>query len=253
MCRDKVQKITEALYRVTEFFPDKEPLKWRLRSDAIEIFDFLFSSEDKKEIFDIENVLNLIRRIDRALQLASSFGAYMLSVNFEILRREYLSLADSLQNQFEAEKQESYTLESIKNILPASSFRQSPDNGFDSNGHSLTGELIDNGHNGHNGQDEKPAIKPITQKKEIKSSLKNTNPDNGQNPQPDEEQPILLKERKRKILNLIKENDWISTREIAASLKEFGEKSIQRDLLEMVGAGILKKTGDKRWRKYSLV
>jgi hypothetical protein len=144
MCRDKIQKITEALYRVTEFFPDKEPLKWRLRSDAIEIFDCLFSSEEKKGIFDIESVLNLIKRIDRALQLASSFGAYMPSINFEILRREYLSLADLLQNQFGTEKQESYTLESIKSILPVSSFFQSPNNEFNSNGHLPNRESVDN-------------------------------------------------------------------------------------------------------------
>jgi predicted HTH transcriptional regulator len=111
-----------------------------------------------------------------------------------------------------------------------------------------------NGHNGHNGQEEKSSIKPIIQNKSSLSSLKDSNADNGQIPKSIGENPALfLEERKRKILNLVKENEWISIREIAASLKEFGEKSIQRDLLEMVEAGILKKTGDKRWRKYSLV
>ncbi len=32
---DRIQKITEALYRVTDLLSDKEPLKWQLRDSAI--------------------------------------------------------------------------------------------------------------------------------------------------------------------------------------------------------------------------
>jgi hypothetical protein len=236
---ERVQKITEALYRVTEFFPDKEPLKWQLRCDAIEIFDFLMSSEDKKEIFRINNILFLIRKIERILQLTSSFGGYIPSINFEVLRREYLSLADSLQIQSRDQEKELYS-SAIENILPASS-PVSESNGHlpvvenNSNGHSL----VDNGHNGQEGKYE--------ENKESNNKVEENENENRNG------QPILLKERKRKILNLVKENEWISIREILVSLPEFGPKSIQRDLLEMVEAGILKKTGDKRWRKYSLV
>lgn len=257
MCRDKVQKITEALYRVTEFFPDEEPLKWRLRNASLEIFDFSASWENKNkdEIFGVENILNLIQRIDSALQLASSFGGYIPSINFEILRREYLSLAESLQSQFQDKSQELRVLESVKSLLPVSlpakdfdSNGQSNGQSENSNGHLPTGEFIDNGHNGQNRQ---------TNENNITST---SVVDVEKNPIGDR---ISKKERKRKILGLIsakggsapggKENEWISVHEISSSLPEFGEKSIQRDILEMVEAGILKKTGDKRWRKYSLV
>lgn len=236
MSCDQVQKITEALYRVTEFFPDKEPLKWRLRSDAIEVFDFLLSSENKKEIFGIEKILNLIQGIERALRLASSFGPYMPSVNFEILRREYLALGDSLEAQMESKKQE---LLSLRNLLPVSIGQSTDSNGQsdDSNGQFF----VDNGH---------PQIKKEkeTQGRSLqlvaaaRTGLASTN---GHLP--------LLKERQKKILSALKGNGWVTIREISASLPEYGEKSVQRDILEMVEAGILKKTGDKRWRKYSLI
>ena len=67
------------------------------------------------------------------------------------------------------------------------------------------------------------------------------------------QQPIVLKERKRKILSLLDKNEWRNIRDICHSLPGLATKSVQRDLLEMVGAGILKKEGNKRWRKYSVV
>lgn len=208
---EKLQKITEALYRVTELYSDKEPLKWQLRAMAVELFDFLTSNEEK-EIFDAGKAFDLIRRLTRLLQLAYASSAFVSSINFEVLRREYLSLNDSLQN--------------LLSPVPVS-----------------IGQVVDSiGQT--NGQEEK-------EPKETKFPLGNfVSKSNGQ--------PVFLEERKRRILASIKGtkgtkgNEWLTIREISASLPEYGEKSVQRDLLEMVGAGILKKAGDKRWRKYGL-
>lgn len=195
---NRIQKITEALYRVTELLSDKEPLKWLLRNEAVELFDFLASKENK-EIWEGKGEFDLIRKINRTLQLAASSDTFVSNINFEILRREYLALGDFLREQIKTKKQEFQSLQSIQNFLPISI----------SNGQISNGQDIDS--NGHNGQT-----------------------------------------RKKQILGLFKENEWVSSQEILALLSQFSPKSIQRDLLEMVNSGILKKTGDKRWRKYSL-
>ncbi|MDP3052019.1 MAG: hypothetical protein Q8N42_00765 [bacterium] len=235
---DKIKKITEALYRVTELYSDKEPLKWQMRTTGLELFNFLTSNEEK-EIFDANKIFDLIRQLNRLLQLAYSSSTFVSSINFEILRREYLSLSDSIATQMEKRKQEFLSLE---NLLPISIGQTA-----DSNGQ----QLLDNGHNGQ---------------ATVGSSTSHIQDEqNGQSPEPAlsvgrlaEGQPILLKERKRKILTLIKDNNadnsdkWMTIREISSSLPEYGGKSIQRDLLELVEAGVLKKAGDKRWRKYAV-
>lgn len=236
----RVQKITEALYRVTELLPEKEPLKWQLRVDAVELFDFLILKE-RKEIFEAKNIFALIRRLARTLQLACASSAHVSSINFEVLRREYLSLSDSLENQIESEKNKIQSGEfAIENILP-----EEPVGLPEYNGQLITDKSNANGQpyvlNNHNGQKEKELIKV--------SNNGNNGNGNGNGNGTD----IVLKERKRKILSLIKGGDWLSLREISDFLPEFGDKSIQRDLVELVNAGMLRKAGDKRWRKYALV
>jgi len=233
---NRAQKITEALYRVTDLFSEKEPLKWQLRDNAVELLDFLMVAEEK-ELIAAENISYSIRKMSRLLQLAYSSSAFISSINFEVLRREYLSLNDSFKNQLKRQKEE-----------------------LDSNGHSLISRFDSNGQhllsNGHNGQSDKNELVP-EKKPDIKA-------DNNIDYKKD---TIVLKERKRRILDLIsakggsasggKDNNannsdkWLTIREISSSLPEFSPKSIQRDLLEMVDSGILKKIGDKRWRKYS--
>lgn len=237
---ERIQKLTEALYRVTELFTDKEPLKWQLRINAVELFDFLITKE-KEELFDARQAFELTERISRLLKLAYEASFFVSNINFEILRREYISLSDSLKLQIEDKK-------IIFSLNPASNGQSTIDNDFHN------GQF--NNHNGHKGQKDaqteteikmEKELTSIQEKQEIKSPVENMTSMVSNN-----KQAIVLKERKRKILSLLGENVWVSISEICGSLPEIGAKSVQRDLLEMVQAGILKKEGDKRWRKYSL-
>ena len=215
---ERIQKLTEALYRVTELFPDKEPLKWQLRANAIELLDFLATAEGK-EISDSRKSADLAKKISCFLKLAYDSSAFIYSINFEILRQEYLNLGDSLKLHIEDKK-------IIFNLNPVSNGHSS-----DSNGH-----LPD--YNGHKKQKDN-----VEQSQQIEQIEQTGQP----------QQPIVLKERKRKILSLLDKNEWRNIRDICHSLPGLATKSVQRDLLEMVGAGILKKEGNKRWRKYSVV
>ncbi len=217
MSGDKVQKLTEALYRVTELFPDKEPLKWQLRNNAVEILDFLLLIENK-EVFNTGNIFDLFRKMNYLLQLASCSSAFISNINFEVLRREYLILIEEI-NKIQVSKE----ITSPKDLLVISN-----------------GQLyISNGHtNGHNGQKEKEVEKKPRKIKETEFPIGNS--------------VSKLNGREKQILAIIKPSEWKTIREIAVSLPDISVKNIQRGLLEMVEAGILRKEGDKRWRKYSL-
>jgi hypothetical protein len=93
---DKVQKLTNALYRVTDLLSDREPLKWALRNKAIKIYNNLLSLllpeqeiKDKNNI--INEIINSLSQIINLLDFASN-GSSVSSINFKILSKEYSNL-----------------------------------------------------------------------------------------------------------------------------------------------------------------
>jgi len=58
--------------------------------------------------------------------------------------------------------------------------------------------------------------------------------------------------RQEKIITFIKQHNWSSTREIAQFIPNISSKTVQRELAELVRAGRLKKTGERRWSRYAM-
>ncbi len=181
---DKVQKLTTALYRVTDLYPDKEPLKWTLRNDAVYAYTNLMS------VKDYSDVLNAISRIIHILELASTSG-FISSLNFEILKKEYIKLQESLEGR----KQKALLIEPDLN----------------------KGQKQE-----HNGQKKIMAISGGSD------------------------------ERKARIREFLAKNGKKTIREIISIFDGVSEKSVQRELLDMVKSGELTAEGEKRWRIYSV-
>lgn len=58
--------------------------------------------------------------------------------------------------------------------------------------------------------------------------------------------------RKRMIIDIVKRKGVVSIKDISTEIKDFSEKTIQRELLVMVEGGVLKKEGERRWSTYKL-
>ncbi|RJQ34787.1 hypothetical protein C4568_01935 [Candidatus Parcubacteria bacterium] len=54
------------------------------------------------------------------------------------------------------------------------------------------------------------------------------------------------------IVGILRSGGELNIRDIAANLPEYGEKTIQRELNTLIQQGVVKRTGLKRWSKYSL-
>jgi len=54
------------------------------------------------------------------------------------------------------------------------------------------------------------------------------------------------------IVGILRAGGELNIRDIAANLPEYGEKTIQRELNALIQQGIVKRTGLKRWSRYSL-
>lgn len=98
---DRIKKLTEALYRVTDLYPDQEPLKWALRENSVYLYNNLMSitdMSDRKLRYNFKEVLSSLSQIINKLDLAS-LGGFISDINFEIIKKEYGSLKDFLENQ----------------------------------------------------------------------------------------------------------------------------------------------------------
>ncbi len=58
--------------------------------------------------------------------------------------------------------------------------------------------------------------------------------------------------RRKKILEIVKSRGAVTINEFMESIKGCSSKTIQRELTSLVLSGTLKKTGERRWSKYSL-
>lgn len=211
---DRIQKITAALYRVTDLLSDKEPIKWTLRNTAIMLYDNLVSIKNVKDKnTSLGDSLNLIYQIVKSLELVAA-GTCVSMLNFEILKREYLALSAFMEGKkAEVAREQPILLE-----FPV----------YRNKTASLT-------------------------------SFKNqTFSETTQTPSISSKPPDLwesdLKNRKGKILDFLKNGAAKTVNEIAAILKgEASEKSVQRDLFDLVRVGKIIAVGDKRWRKYEVL
>lgn len=58
--------------------------------------------------------------------------------------------------------------------------------------------------------------------------------------------------RQSQITKVFASGKVLSLRDLSDMFRDFGSKMIQRDIIDLVRNGILKKTGNKRWSRYSL-
>ena len=58
--------------------------------------------------------------------------------------------------------------------------------------------------------------------------------------------------RARAIMDVLRSNGELGIRDVSSNLPEYSVKMIQRELASLVAAGLVKKTGLKRWSRYSL-
>lgn len=93
------------------------------------------------------------------------------------------------------------------------------------------------------GQDKNEAVsykKPESQAPVLKPAIKKDIQQGHQN-------------RTQLILGTLKKGQELTIKDIAVSVTGCSEKTIQRELLALVAKGVLKKKGERRWSRYSLI
>lgn len=252
----KCERLATAIYLVTNFLSDTEPLKARLRSLTLDFVRDasalrIGSSSTEASVFDA-----LRGNIGETLALLElAFIAGLISeMNFTILKREYASLRDSID--IKKASRESHTDSVLGDTFFGTSFREE-ERIFTPRAQSRTSvfapapaqksphQMSDRNQSVKNG--EETAITSTPASKTHQGHTQEAIPSS-----PRATTDVAKEGRRTRILKLIKDSREVAIKDIVAYFPDLSEKTIQRELVAMSDSGVLKKSGERRWSRYSV-
>jgi len=219
----RIEKLSSAVYIVTDLVSDNEPLKWKLRQTILSIL----SDTSGHKLNISENVYKMVSFLDIAL-----VGNIISEMNGAVLKYEFEGLIKIIENIKKENIMGGLFLHE-KNEIGILERRNSQ--GHDK-GHLNTNVLY-------------KTSKGITVNRKKYDSKGHQE---GREGKPFAETKNDKQNRRMIILNTVKKKKDITVRDIAILISDCSEKTLQRELVSMVRDKILKKDGDKRWSKYSL-
>lgn len=257
----KTEKMVTAVYMITNLFPEGEPLKSSLRNVSLNLMSLNLELKDKMMSERTRHV-NAIR--DEIIKLLSylevGYKTGLISaMNFEVVKKEFLLLIEAYETAENSEysrnhyllfPKEFFGIEDsnfdavedrrevrVKPIVPIKSELSTPKNVYKQ-------------------EEEKtiPTHKIQADHKGQKIELKTEDNSNGQKYHPIGGVVEKKKNSRREVIvKLLEKKKEVSIKDITDFITNCSEKTIQRELIAMVNEGVLKKEGDRRWSKYSLI
>ena len=272
----KTQKLVSALYLITGFFQDSEPLKWNLRSLGSKLLSssiFLKDGSSSKRDKAVVDIRAYVLEVTALFAVAKQAGM-ISSMNYEIVNKEFSLLLNSilLSEQtfneetadlkagfFHVEKVEKKVTESTMPEISSGPLEAKETNKphtlitdkseKETDNFNKTNLLEQSIHTAH--EKDLESIKGQNLQNEYKQSPSRTS----ESKDLKEYGAVAVKKNSRQsiIISLLKRKKDIMIKDVSPLIDGCSEKTIQRELLAMVNLGILKKEGEKRWSKYSLL
>ena len=221
----KTTKVSQAVYIITDTIKDIEPLKWTLRKVASE-------TASLKYFLDEQNVFNSLEKMLLELEGLLDFarkGKVLSDMNVAIVQDEIKKLVLETRESKGGFYGGHINLQFFDVSKPAPVLPERPPE-------SHTGEAIQHkSHKGHSVLYDFYVGDP--QKVKLGKPSNVVSQDKGQ--------------RREEILKIIRIKGAVTIKDITEQIKDCSEKTVQRELTVMVLQGIIKKSGERRWSKYS--
>lgn len=257
--QERVVRITEAVYRTTDVFSDVEPLKWALRSSAVEIVNMITSGSRH----DYNRATILVKAMMLKLHLAAS-GAFVARANFDVLERAYHDLEARLgelsRDTIALPTSSPLSIEKLLDMPikdknekkvsdTVSESRMSVITKSSSISFSQEEAVVDRSA-GH-------TVRPASVRQPAQSGVVDPQPTKRAEREDAPKRKYALKvsgggvDRKNVIVELLRGRGPSSVGDLAQLIgMSISEKTIQRDLNALAEAGVLGREGEKRWRRY---
>ncbi len=233
----KSEKIVAALFLVTDYMTDNNPIRHRIQHLGVDVMSFVLSMPQSVSGGENEFVNLYIKRM---LEIASLLEIAFLSeklteMNFRIISDEIgktVSTVERIKKQFEPPNQAA----NVSRVFSANISR----GGKKGAGRSLSGKLRKavyyKGHGVTSGMtDRKNRV--TDRPKQVGKDIHIEN-------------EVVRAERRDLILNQLSGGSRLAIRDFLSVLTSLSEKTVQRELVSMVNSGVLKKEGERRWSKY---
>ena len=250
----KTEKLTTAIYLITDFLDTRESFRWKMRDDALSLMSFINSLMDampaSQREHSIRQSLTLISRITSLLDFAVSVR-FVSQMNYSILKGEYKDIYGILFSEVDISKPKD-------NLF----FKQ----GFFDTHTQDKGHAIKDEHKRQN------KIKDVFYDKNVPDG-KETSLVGNQNEEPDDDVDVVglndnndkiqkdnsLLSRNKKttrqeaILRILGSRGEISIKDIVDVVPDCSEKTIQRELILLIKKGAVRRIGERRWSKYVFI
>ena len=223
----KTEKITSALYLVSSLLKDEEPLKWEIRDKGIDLLSssFIASSAvpgDKNSV--IQSLFTAALETLSLLNVAR-ISHLISEMNHNLLVREIDQVVALLRDRL------ALNAENAGYVLSESFFK--------------TPELFNSGLRTSQSEPRFTARSNSRSASTFGSSTAKTS-------QGHVDVQVKKTSRQDAIVTMLKGQSNLTIRDFSQVIKDCSEKTIQRELLELVDKGIVQKEGERRWSKYSL-
>lgn len=245
----RTEKLVTALYLVSDCMDTDDALKGKIRLLGVELLSDIHKLSVLSPIDKNNNIiksLNLINEILAFIEVAYTIGL-ISEMNTMILKKEFSTLTSELNSEKIKDKHFTFTLDQ--------KMFEVVDENNQQNLTSSKGQEIKDKKTPFNNMSFENYKSLLSTAQFKKTDLETIN-------------AVSNKEdRKKKIIEMIKDlsldktdkkntshgQDGVSIKDISLAFTDCSEKTIQRELNSLVLNGKLKKTGAKRWSRYSIV
>ena len=237
----KSEKLASAVYFLTGFFDDREPLKWRLRTLASEFISLGILVKDnfvtRHETITLK-MRSLVSEITGLFSIAKNVGL-ISDDNHSLLHQEFVKYLDFLGLPPGISERSGQAVFSSDFFITESGGTERSEK---------TESLLLKDKTFDKGQSQALSLRQlgnqpsrIVEDRDKIGKLR-------------EFGAVLVKKNSRQsiIISILKRKREVMIKDVSPLISGCSEKTIQRELSAMVQAGVLKKTGDKRWSRYTL-
>ncbi|MEK7501456.1 MAG: hypothetical protein AAB629_00855 [Patescibacteria group bacterium] len=219
----KTEKITAALYLVSGLLKDDEPMKWELRDRGMDMLSSSFSASssvpgDKNIV--VQSIFTSALETISLLNVAK-ISNLISEMNHTILVKEIDQIVSLLRDRLTESAQSA-------GLVLSEAFFRTPSmfaSGFKSDDQGSVHNRAISSKN----ESRKTGISDARSNVEEKKSKRQSN-----------------------IIGVLKGQSNLTIKDFSKAIKDCSEKTIQRELLEMVEKGVIRKEGERRWSRYSL-
>ena len=255
----KTEQIATALYLVSDTIETEDPIRHRIREKAVDIVSVgksldLLSAVEKH--FEFHELKSMLAEVTSLLSIAHIVGD-ISEMNKRILAGEGKKLSDAIDVVLTEEREHGFGNPTLMD--------------------DATSNFILNTFG--SGSPDVPSQTPVNETPEIKRNIEDTKlapvssgapstqtvtppsltdtRSKGHAPKPlsadrSQNDIALHHIRRQSIIKVIGQIKSASLTDIKNVITDVGEKTLQRELMSLIAEGVVLKTGDKRWARYSL-